>query len=120
VATEPITVAEVDPFEATARKAGMTETERGALVDFLARNPEAGAVIRGTGGLRKLRWARPGTGKSGGYRAICYFLDRQTPIFLLAVYAKAKKDDLESAEKKQLAELAAMLKAHAKSLRRVR
>lgn len=98
----------------------MVEAERDALIDFLARNPESGVVIPATGGLRKLRWARRGTGKSGGYRAIYYFLDRDTPIFLLAVYTKVQKDDLTPAEKRQLTALAALLKAQAKSLRRAR
>jgi hypothetical protein len=51
----PITVAEVDPFAATADRAGLAEEERNAVVDFVARNPEAGDLIPGTGGLRKLR-----------------------------------------------------------------
>jgi hypothetical protein len=120
VTTKPITIAEVDPFEATARKAGMSEAERDALIDFLARNPKTGVVIRGTGGLRKLRWARRGAGKRGGYRAIYFFVDRDAPVFLLAVYAKAAKDDLAPVERKQLAELAAILKARVRGSRRAR
>jgi hypothetical protein len=110
----PITVAEIDPFDATARKAGLTEDERNRLVDFLARNPEAGDLIQGTGGLRKLRWGGRGKGKSGGYRAIYYFFDREIPIFLVAIYAKAMKEDLTPGEKRRLTELAAVLKARAK------
>ncbi|HEY5208061.1 MAG TPA: type II toxin-antitoxin system RelE/ParE family toxin [Stellaceae bacterium] len=98
----------------------MTEEERFRLIDFLARSPEAGDLIPGTGGLRKLRWGGKSKGKSGGYRAIYYFFDRDVPIFLLAIYAKAMKEDLTSAEKKQLRDLAIILKARAKTKRTAR
>jgi len=61
-----VTVAEVDPFAATAERARLTEAQRTEIVVFLARNPEAFAVIPGTGGLRKLRWVGKSKGKSGG------------------------------------------------------
>ena len=71
-----------------------TDTEREAFIAWLAANPEAGDVIPGTGGLRKVRWNRAGMGKRGGARVI-YFnqLDRGV-IWLLIVYAKAKFDNL--------------------------
>ena len=46
--------------------------ERDALAVYLSENPQAGSVVRGSGGVRKLRWARPGIGKSGGARVIYY------------------------------------------------
>jgi len=51
----PIAVAEVDPFDARARRAGLSDDERAELITFLALHPEAGDLIQGTGGLRKLR-----------------------------------------------------------------
>ena len=63
----PITVVETPQF---LRQAGdvWTEDERTGFVDFIARNPEAGDVIPETGGVRKLRWRRQGSGKRGGVR----------------------------------------------------
>ena len=63
----PITVVETPQFP---RQAGdvWTEDERTGFVDFIARNPEAGDVIPETGGVRKLRWRRQGSGKRGGVR----------------------------------------------------
>ena len=115
-----ITVAEVDPFDATARRAGLSETERIALVEFLAQNSEAGDLIPGTGGLRKLRWAKPGKGKSGGYRAIYYYFSEDVPIYLLAIYAKNQQVDLTAAQKTRLTDLAEQLKASARKSTRLR
>jgi len=59
------------------------------MLEFLAR---AGRVIQGTGGLRKVRIARPGKGKSGGARVIYYYHNEDKPILLLLIYAKADQD----------------------------
>jgi len=72
--TGDITVAEVDPFSATAARADLGEDEREAITWFLANNPEAGDVIPETGGLRKMRWPGHGKGKRSGYRVIYLFL----------------------------------------------
>jgi len=66
----PMVVVETETFLAAAARLGMSGTERAALIIHLARNPEAGVVVPETGGVRKLRWALPGRGKSGGARAI--------------------------------------------------
>jgi mRNA-degrading endonuclease RelE of RelBE toxin-antitoxin system len=115
-----ITVAEVDPFAATARRAELAEDERQDITVFLANNPEAGDIIPGTGGLRKLRWAGKGKGKRGGYRVVYYFFDESVPVFLLAVYPKNQRIDLSPEQKKQLTKLAKDLKAAAKAARLVR
>jgi mRNA-degrading endonuclease RelE of RelBE toxin-antitoxin system len=66
--------------------------------------PEAGVVIPGTGGCRKLRWAdrRRGKGKRGGLRVIYYYLDRDMQIWLLTLYDKDKAVDLSAQEKRLL------------------
>ncbi|HEX9776725.1 MAG TPA: hypothetical protein VGA63_01150 [Geopsychrobacteraceae bacterium] len=64
-----ITVGETAEFIRAAKKI-MDDQERAAVVDFLSQHPEAGAIIEGTGGVRKLRWSLPGAGKSGGVRVI--------------------------------------------------
>jgi len=67
----PVTVVEMPQFIRQAEMV-LSEEERFALIDHLAFNPEAGTVIPGTGGLRKLRWGIRGRGKSGGARIIYY------------------------------------------------
>jgi hypothetical protein len=70
-----------------------SEAERQEFITFIASNPEAGSVIRGSGGCRKVRWSRTGTGKQGGARVI-YFLAPDGTVWLLIVYTKAKFDNL--------------------------
>ena len=92
--------------------------ERNDLIDYLARNPEAGDEITGTGGVRKLRQGGKGKGKRGGLRVIYYFYNDTAPVFLLTVYGKGEQDDLTSEQKKTLTKLAEALKAECKALRK--
>lgn len=64
------------------------------LQQVLIVNPLAGALIRNSGGLRKLRWRIAGKGKSGGIRVIYYYVMGDGKIFMLVAYEKSKKDDL--------------------------
>jgi len=77
----------------------MSEEERLRLNNLLAENPTAGDLIQGTGGARKLRFAKPGKGKSGSYRVITYYAADDVPVFLMDVYAKGEKISLTAAEK---------------------
>ena len=86
------TVAETPVFIRYAEQV-WSEAERQAFITFIALNPEAGSIIRGSGGCRKVRWARTGTGKQGGARVI-YFLSEEATVWLLIVYTKAKFDNL--------------------------
>ena len=72
------------------------------MLELLARRPRAGRLIQGTGGLRKIRIARPGHGKRGSTRVIYYFHNAQKPILLLLIYAKAKQENLTSGQKVRL------------------
>lgn len=85
----------------------MTDEEREAIVVFLATNPEAGISLGG--GLRKVRVARDGGGKSGGYRTLYVFGGTHMPIFLLTVFAKNEKDNLTKAEQAAAVELSKKL-----------
>lgn len=67
-----------------------------ALLSYVAANPEVGAALGG--GLRKVRVAREGGGKSGGYRIIYVFGGTHMPIFLVTVFAKSERDNLSKAE----------------------
>jgi hypothetical protein len=104
-----ITVAETALFARQAQGV-WGEAEREAFVGFIAQNPEAGDVIPETGGVRKIRWARVGTGKRGGARVIYFYHERDRPVYLLMVYAKARRENLTPEEKKAVRKLAALLK----------
>jgi len=69
---------------------------------YMALNPQAGDVIQGTGGLRKVRWSVAGGGKRGGVRVIYFHVAAQAQVRLLLIYRKGVKDDLTAAEKKTL------------------
>ena len=90
------TVIETPDYLADAHDSGLTGAERATIVDFVAENPEAGDLIVGSGGARKLRFR--GKGKSGGYRIIAYFGDDDIPVFLLNVFAKGDRVNLSKAE----------------------
>lgn len=104
------TVIETNAWIAAAKDAGMTDDERANVVDILANNPEAGEIMPGCGGARKLRVAKPGKGKSGGYRVITYFAGNDVPVFLLTVFGKNEKVSLSKAERNALAVLTKSLR----------
>jgi hypothetical protein len=103
--SEMVTVVEIRNFERQAEQC-MSQEERNEFIAFISHNPEAGDVIQGTGGIRKVRWAVGSKGKSGGVRVIYYFHSLDIPLFLLDVYAKSSQADLSAAEKKLLRKLA--------------
>jgi hypothetical protein len=105
-----ITVAETPLFLRQAEKV-WSRAEHDEFVDYIAGNPEAGDVVPETGGIRKVRWSREGAGKRGGVRVIYVFHDPDRPLYLLMVYAKARKEDLSADEKRTVRQLAAALKA---------
>jgi len=72
------------------------------LQQALSQNPEAGAIIRQTGGTRKIRWAPQGRGKSGGVRVIYYYNRGETTCYMLLVYAKNEQDSLSPQQKRLL------------------
>jgi hypothetical protein len=80
----------------------ISDEEYQQLQKVLVINPLAGALIKNSGGLRKLRWRREATGKRGGIRVIYYYVTADDQIFMLVAYEKSKKDDLT---KEQLASL---------------
>lgn len=76
----------------------LTVDEYAGLQNVLVENPERGDIIKGGGGIRKLRYALSGRGKSGGVRAIYYWLKDDQQIYMLLIYPKSKKDDLTGRE----------------------
>jgi len=81
-----------------------------ALAAWVSERPEAGDVIPGSGGVRKLRWAAKGKGKRGGARIIYLYVVVHARIYLIRCYAKNVKTDLTAGEKRQLRQIAAHLK----------
>jgi mRNA-degrading endonuclease RelE of RelBE toxin-antitoxin system len=70
------------------------DADRMAFVGFIATNPEAGAVVPGSGGLRKIRWGQAGRGKRGGVRVIYYNRLGNGEIWLLVVYDKTVQENI--------------------------
>ncbi len=98
------TVVELKSFQKEVKDL-LTTKEIKELIDHLALNPKDGDLIEGTGGIRKLRWRRTGTGKSGGIRVIYFYYNDSYPMFLLDCYAKNEKDNLTKAEQKEFRKL---------------
>jgi hypothetical protein len=107
--TRPVTVGETAVF---MRQAGAlwTDDERFEFIDFIARNPEAGDLIPASGGVRKVRWGRQGSGKRGGVRVIYFYHDPGMPLYLLMIYAKARRGDLSPDARRTVQGLVARLK----------
>lgn len=114
---KPVTVVETPVFLRQA-DAIWDENDRQALVDHIARNPESGNLIPGTGGVRKVRWTRPGSGKRGGARVIYFYYHADAPLFLLLAYAKASRTDMTQDEKRAASAFVAIIKQQYPSERR--
>ena len=82
----------------------LTDDEYLGLQSFLLKYPEAGKIVRGSGGVRKLRWAISGKGKSGGIRVIYYWKQRDNEIWLLTVYGKSERETIPAHILKKIAE----------------
>ena len=86
------TVSETPIFQKYAEKV-WSESERSEFISWIAANPQAGDLVQGSGGCRKVRWTRQGMGKRSGARVI-YFNEIEGRIWLVIVYAKSKFDNL--------------------------
>ena len=106
--TALMTVIETPSFLRDAKRL-MDDEERQEIVSFLAQNPDTGDLLQGTGGIRKVRFARDGGGKSGGYRVIYFFHSQDIPLFALNIFAKNEKSNISPAERNALKELSALL-----------
>ena len=79
-----------------------TEEQRGEFASFIAAHPTAGDVVPESGGIRKVRWSRPGSGKSGGVRVIYFTRNAEGEVVLLTLYAKTKTDNLTGPKLKEI------------------
>lgn len=89
----------------------LTEEAQRYLELWLALHPRAGAVVPGTGGVRKTRVARSGRGKRGGARIIYYYHAARERVFLILAYAKTEQESLSMDEKKRMRQLIRELEA---------
>ena len=96
------TVVQTPTFLADAKTAGVTDDELSAIAATIAADPEAGDLIVGTGGARKVRIGGKGKGKSGGYRVITYYAAADVPVFLLALVSKGQRADISQADRNSL------------------
>lgn len=92
-------------FDKRWKKLGLTDDDLIVLEEFLCLNPHFGKIIKGTGGLRKLRWAFPGKGKSGGLRVIYVDFIQYEKLYLITVYKKIKKISLTKGERNKIKEM---------------
>lgn len=112
-------VVESPGFASDAKAAGLSQGEIRRIIDHLAERPDAGDLIPGTGGARKVRFGGRGKGKSGGYRVITFYGGPSLPVFLLTVFGKGEKIDLAQAERNELRkELAGLAEDYRKGVRR--
>ena len=88
----------------------LDDDEYRGLQNHLIERPDAGAVIQRSGGVRKVRWAARGRGKSGGLRVIYYWIKADEQVVLLTLYGKGEKEDLSAAELQRIVKLVEELK----------
>jgi len=81
----------------------LSDEEYRELQNYLAEHPEAGNLIKGSGGIRKVRWARSGMGKSGGVRVIYYWAKSREQIYMLSIYSKSERENIDTATLNRIA-----------------
>lgn len=109
-----ITVIETPQFIKKAEKLIKTAAEKKALIDYVAHYYKEGDIIARTGGVRKLRFARDGQGKSGSYRIIYYYYDDNNPLTLFTVFGKNEKASISDSEKNELYKIVQQIKKEMK------
>lgn len=87
----------------------MSEDEITGVEDVVAANPQIGTVMKGTGGFRKFRHRKPGSGKSGSYRVVSFYAGTEFPVYLITVFGKGEKDNLTKAERNELKKLSGLI-----------
>ncbi len=97
------TVVETPMFSARAASV-WSEQDHEDFVSHIAGNRLAGAVVPGSGGIRKIRWSREGSGKRGGVRVIYFYQTKSQQIWLLKMYAKNEKENIPAHELKRIKE----------------
>lgn len=102
------TIVELPEYKKRVEKL-LTDEENKQIISYLAVHPKAGVLMQGTGGVRKLRWAKEGGGKSGGVRVIYYYHSEEIPLFMLSLFGENEKANLSKAECNVLSKLTKIL-----------
>jgi len=93
------TFVETNVFTKRWNELNLTDGNLQELQQYILKNPNCGDIIQGTGGLTKLRWVLPSSGKSGGVRILTVDFARHETVFLINCYSKAEKDNISNKEK---------------------
>ena len=109
MAASPVTVVETEQYRRSIRGL-LAEEENAEFINYISRHPDSGAIIAGTGGVRKVRWRKQGKGQSGGVRIIYYYYSSDLPLYLILAYGKSARENLTPREKRRMKVLAAVLK----------
>jgi len=104
------TVAETSQFVRDAAGLGLSADEVRVIVDAVARDPARGDEVQGSGGVRKVRFAGRGKGKSGGYRVMVAFVGQDAPAYLLAILSKGDRGNFSAREIAEMQAVTAALK----------
>jgi len=102
-------------FDASWEEQKLTDNDLRILQDELLRNSKLGAVMRGTGGFRKMRYAPAGQGKSGGLRVVYLDIQEFETLYLMLSYPKGEKDTLSKAECNTLKQISSNIKKNLKA-----
>src|SRR5712671_6375573 len=94
----PQVVAELPQFVRDAEAARLSDEERTAIIEVISRDPLRGDEVRGSGGVRKVRFAGRGKGKSGGYRVVTAYFGPDVPVYLVAMLSKGERVNFGAAE----------------------
>ncbi|QSH91572.1 addiction module toxin RelE [Treponema medium] len=97
-------------FDRMWKLLGLDDDDLSSLEIYLCKNPKLGDVMEGTGGIRKLRWALAGKGKSGGVRVIYFDIAFSKHIYLLTAFPKNLKENLSRRERNQMKNLVDAIK----------
>lgn len=103
-----IEIRETEFFQRAVKKL-LSRDDIDMIAGILSLAPETGDVMKGSGGLRKMRYALPGRGKSGGARVIYYYIAADEVVYLISGYAKSKKENITPADLKIFTMLVRMI-----------
>lgn len=92
----------MDAFQKRWTKLGLNDNDLAELENYLLKNPDAGAVIQDTGGLRKMRWALPNKGKSGSIRVLYIDFVIDETMYMIDLFTKNEKQNLSMSEKNSI------------------
>lgn len=113
-------VGETQQFENDAADAGLSEVQVKEIVDMVSADPSQGDLVKGSGGVRKVRVAGRGKGKSGGYRVMVAYVGEEAPAYLVALLSKDDRDNFTDRETAAMKVVTASIKRNWREQKRKR